>query len=109
MLSEFVPLEVVIEIRWSKPMPIDHGSSYRAATFSRIPCRPNVRLQSRRLMITPAAVGCKPMLDRAGSLGPGLRRVIEPPRFNPSRLGWRYLRGCRVRAVEGGTCPFSRM
>ena len=33
MLSEFVPLEVILEIRWSKPMPIDHGSSYRAATF----------------------------------------------------------------------------
>jgi len=34
MLSEFVPLEIVLEIRWSKPMPIDHGSSYRATTFS---------------------------------------------------------------------------
>lgn len=42
MLSEFVPLEIIFEIRWSKPMPIDHGSSYRAVTFSRIRCRPNV-------------------------------------------------------------------
>jgi hypothetical protein len=42
MLSEFVPLEVILEIRWSKPTPIDHGSSYRAVTFSRIRCRPNL-------------------------------------------------------------------
>ena len=35
MLCEFVPLEVVLEIRWSKPMPVDHGSSYRAVPFSR--------------------------------------------------------------------------
>jgi hypothetical protein len=41
MLSEFVPLEVILEIRWSKPMPIDHGSSYRAVPFSGIRCRPN--------------------------------------------------------------------
>lgn len=26
MLSEFVPFEVVLEIRWSKAVPIDHGS-----------------------------------------------------------------------------------
>ena len=30
MLSEFVPLEVILEIRRRKPMPIDHGSFYRA-------------------------------------------------------------------------------
>ena len=34
MLSEFVPLEVILEIRWSKPTPIDHGSFYRAVVFS---------------------------------------------------------------------------
>ena len=34
MLSEFVTLEVVLEIRWSKPTPIDHGSFYRAIVFS---------------------------------------------------------------------------
>ena len=43
MLSEFVPLEVILEIRWSKPMPIDHGSSYRAVPFSGIRCRPNAQ------------------------------------------------------------------
>ena len=42
MLSELVPLEVILEIRWSKPMPIDHGSSYRAVPCSGIRCRPNV-------------------------------------------------------------------
>ena len=26
VLSEFVTLEVVLEIRWSKPTPVDHGS-----------------------------------------------------------------------------------
>ena len=36
MLSEFVPLEVILEIRWSKPMPVDHGLSYRAVTSSGI-------------------------------------------------------------------------
>ena len=25
MLSEFVPLEVILNVRWSKPMPIDHS------------------------------------------------------------------------------------
>jgi hypothetical protein len=30
MAGEFVPIEVVLEIRWTKPMPIDHGSFYRA-------------------------------------------------------------------------------
>jgi hypothetical protein len=42
MLCELVPLEVVLEIRRSKPTPIDHGSSYRGVTFLRIGCRPNV-------------------------------------------------------------------
>ena len=35
MLSEFVPLEVVLEIRWSKPTPIDHGSSCRVRSLRR--------------------------------------------------------------------------
>jgi len=34
MLSEFVTLEVILEIRWSKPTPIDHGSFFRAVVFS---------------------------------------------------------------------------
>ena len=41
MLSELVALEVVLEIRWSKPTPVDHGSFYRAIVFSGIRCRPN--------------------------------------------------------------------
>jgi len=41
VLSEFVPIEVVLEIRWSKPMPVDHVSSYRGRTFSKLRCRPN--------------------------------------------------------------------
>ena len=34
IFSKFVPLEVILEIRWSKPMPIDHGSFYRGAILS---------------------------------------------------------------------------
>ena len=42
MLSEFIPLEVVLEIRRGKPMPVDHGSFYRAtAPGFRVRCRPN--------------------------------------------------------------------
>jgi len=59
MLSEFVPIEVILEIRWSKPTPIDHGSSYRAVAFSRIRCRPNVGHQPRRAG-AHGAVGCNP-------------------------------------------------
>ena len=33
VLSEFIPIEVVLEIRWSEPMPIDHASFYRALVF----------------------------------------------------------------------------
>ena len=33
VLSKFVPLEVILEIRRSKPMPIDHGLFYRGAEF----------------------------------------------------------------------------
>jgi len=29
-------------------------------SFAKLRCRPNVRLQPRRLMIPPAADGCKP-------------------------------------------------
>ena len=43
MLSELVALEVVLEIRWSKPTPVDHGSFYRAVVFSGIRCRPSSR------------------------------------------------------------------
>lgn len=32
--SEFVLLEVVLEIRWSEATPIDHGSFYQAVVFS---------------------------------------------------------------------------
>ena len=32
------------------------------------PCRPNARLQPRRLSIAPAAVGCKPMLGRPAAV-----------------------------------------
>ena len=39
VLSKFVPLEVILEIRWSKPMPIDHGLFYRVAKLSGIRCR----------------------------------------------------------------------
>ena len=39
--GKFVTLEVILEIRWSKPTPIDHGSFYRAVVFSGIRCRPN--------------------------------------------------------------------
>ena len=42
MLSELVTLEVILEIRRSKPTPIDHGSLYRAGVLSGIRCRPNV-------------------------------------------------------------------
>ena len=59
MLSEFVPLEVILEIRWSKPMPIDHGSSYRAVPFSGIRVGPTSPLQPRRLTIARGVVGCK--------------------------------------------------
>lgn len=31
VFSEFVPLEVILEVRRSKAMPIDHGSFYRGA------------------------------------------------------------------------------
>jgi len=34
VFSEFVPLEVILEIRWSKPMPVNHGSFYRGAKLS---------------------------------------------------------------------------
>ena len=34
MLSEFIPLEVIFEIRRSKPMPIDHDSLSRDFAFS---------------------------------------------------------------------------
>jgi hypothetical protein len=34
MLSEFVALEVVLEIRRRKPMPIDHGLSYAQSRVS---------------------------------------------------------------------------
>ena len=42
VLSKFVPLEVILEIRWSKPMPIDHGLFYRGDKPSGIRCRPNL-------------------------------------------------------------------
>ena len=41
MLSEFVTLEVILEIRGSKPTPVDHGSLYRALVCFGIRCRPN--------------------------------------------------------------------
>ncbi len=47
--SEFVTFEVILEIRWSKPTPIDHGSFYRAVVFSGIRCRPNGGHQPQRL------------------------------------------------------------
>jgi hypothetical protein len=48
MLSELVTLEVILEIRWSKPTPIDHGSFYLAVVFSGIRCRPYQRLRFNR-------------------------------------------------------------
>jgi len=45
MLSEFVALEVVLEIRRRKPMPIDHGLSFRAVAYFEIRCRPNVSVR----------------------------------------------------------------
>ena len=36
MFSKFVRLEVILEIRWSKPMPVNHGSFYRAAKLSAV-------------------------------------------------------------------------
>ena len=44
MLSEFVTLEVVLEIRGSKPTPIDHGSFYRTAVFSEFFVGPTLAL-----------------------------------------------------------------
>ena len=42
MLSKFIPLEVILEVRRGEPMPIDHGSFYRASLpFSGIRRRPN--------------------------------------------------------------------
>ena len=39
MLSEFVALEVILEIRWSKPPPIDHGSFHPQLCFPKfVPC-----------------------------------------------------------------------
>ena len=56
MFSEFVPLEVILEIRRSKPMPIDHGSFYRGATRSGIRRRPNGQAFTR----ADASVFCEP-------------------------------------------------
>ena len=50
MLSKFVPLEVILEIRWSKPMPIDHGLFYRGDKLSGIRCRPNGPMLGRLLL-----------------------------------------------------------
>ena len=44
VLSEFVPIEVVLEIRWSKPMPIDHASFYRALRCFRFVVGPTLRM-----------------------------------------------------------------
>ena len=33
MLSEFVPFEVILEVRRRKPMPLDHGPFYRRVQF----------------------------------------------------------------------------
>ena len=41
VFGEFIVLKVVLEIRWSKPVPIDHGLFYRGAKLSGIRCRPN--------------------------------------------------------------------
>lgn len=66
MLSEFVALEVILKIRWSKPTPIDHGSSYRAVTAFEIRYRPNGLALTRGAADDPieqadsfrGAVGC---------------------------------------------------
>ena len=84
MLSEFVPLEVILEIRWSKPIPIDHGSSYRAVMFSRIRCRPNVANEPRAVAIQ-RRVGSIRVLCRVSVLRQGIKAVkgLQASRFVP--------------------------
>jgi len=36
VFSKFVPLEVILEIRWSKLMPVNHGSFYREGKLSEV-------------------------------------------------------------------------
>ena len=42
MLSEFVTLEVILEIRWSKPTPIAHGSFYPQLWFLKFVVGPTI-------------------------------------------------------------------
>jgi hypothetical protein len=35
VLSKFIPLEVILDIRWSKAMPIDHGAVQTQAVLHR--------------------------------------------------------------------------
>ena len=75
VLRELVLLEVVLEIGGSKPMPIDHGSFYRAPAISKILCRPNAPVQRRRGAPSAAArcwAAARPTLPtyaRSGSNG----------------------------------------
>jgi hypothetical protein len=48
MLGEFVPLEIVLEIRWTKPMPVDHGSFYRAVACFGFVVGPTIAAHLRR-------------------------------------------------------------
>jgi hypothetical protein len=95
MLSEFVPIEVILEIRWSKPTPIDHGSSYRAVTFSRIRCRPNYLSTSRttvtairqeRTRSSQTAQRQASLAERGDPARPRLRGTpIRRPRAKPKK------------------------
>ena len=38
MLSEFVPLEIILDKRWSEPMPIDHSARFKCMRYS--VCKP---------------------------------------------------------------------
>ncbi len=48
MLSEFVTLEVILEIRWSKPTPIDHDSFYPQLCFPKSLVGPTNKVSSAR-------------------------------------------------------------
>ena len=55
VFGEFIVLKVVLEIRWSKPMPFDHGTFYRVGKAFGIGCRPNDSTLNRERRESPLA------------------------------------------------------
>jgi hypothetical protein len=80
MLGEFVPLEIVLEIRWTKPMPVDHGSFYRAVACFGFVVGPTIRTHPPALTPPPAPVGCSAMLG-GQMLTPSHGTALPNPRW----------------------------